>query len=237
MNIDRFISRIRTLRESAPTNSTGADIANFDKFLFPVDDDLITQDYQTPAELGLAKDEFLGVYPVMKLQLDKSSDGPSIDSMVDASKEFVNKMSENTRKNSVRSPLENIREIVRNLNEDRELRKLAAQERSAERKAEKDYRSKGRKVPEKKKGPKMSTTPRPKRDGKEYADHILSSPALKNMREDAPVNSVGNGAAVSLPPSVEPGVDLRRKNQRNWNPFFKDMARVVRRNSRKNGKS
>ena len=170
MNIDRFISRIRTLREAAPINSTGADIANFDKFLFPVDDDLITQDYQTPAELGLAKDEFLGVYPVMKLQLDKSSDGPSIDSMVDASKEFVDKMSENTRKNSVRSPLENIREIVRNLN------------------------------------------------------------------EDAPVNSVGNGAAVSLPPAVEPGVDMRRKKQRNWNPFFKDMARVMRRNDRKNGK-
>ena len=47
--------------------------------------------------------------------------------------------------------LENIIKIVRNLNEDRELRKLAAQERAAERKAEKDYRSKGRKVPEKKK--------------------------------------------------------------------------------------
>ena len=133
--------------------------------------------------------------------------------------------------------LENIIKIVRNLNEDRELRKLAAQERAVERKAEKDYRSKGKKVGEKKKGPKMSTTLRPKRDGKDYADHILSSPALKNMREDAPVNSVGNGAAVSLPPSVEPGVDLRRRKQRDWNPFFKDMARVMRRNSRKNGKS
>ena len=32
----------------------------------------------------------MGVYPVMKLQLNKSSDGPSIDSMVDASKEYMN---------------------------------------------------------------------------------------------------------------------------------------------------
>ena len=111
MNIDRFISRIRTLREAAPTNSTGADIANFDKFLFPVDDDLLTQDYQTPAELGLAKDEFLGVYPVMKLQLDKSSDGPSIDSMVDASKEYVNRMDNQNKK----SPVENVIDIIRSL--------------------------------------------------------------------------------------------------------------------------
>ena len=71
MNIDRFIFKF--LRESHPTNSVSNDkVANFDKFLFPVDDDLLTQDYQTPAEVGLAKDEFLGVYPVMKLQLDKS---------------------------------------------------------------------------------------------------------------------------------------------------------------------
>ena len=93
----KIISKINTLREAAPTNSTGSSIARFDKFLFPVDDDLLTQDYQTPAELGLAKDEFLGVYPVMKLALDKSSDGPSIDSMVDASKEYVNLMSDENK--------------------------------------------------------------------------------------------------------------------------------------------
>ena len=52
---------------------------------------------------------------------------------------------------------------------------------------------------------------------------------VRNLNEDAPVNSVGNGAAVSLPPAVEPGVDLRRKKSRNWNPFFKDMTRVMRR--------
>ena len=108
----RIISKVNNLREAAPTNSTGASVARFDKFLFPVDDDLLTQDYQTPAELGLAKDEFLGVYPVMKLALDKSSDGPSIDSMVDASKEYVNRM-DNQNKNS--SPVESVIDIIRSL--------------------------------------------------------------------------------------------------------------------------
>ena len=107
----KIISKINNLREAAPTNSTGASIARFDKFLFPVDDDLLTQDFQTPAELGLAKDEFLGVYPVMKLQLDKSSDGPSIDSMVDASKEYVNRMDNQNKK----SPVENVIDIIRSL--------------------------------------------------------------------------------------------------------------------------
>ena len=91
MNIDRFISNIKNLREAAPTNSVAnGGVQNFDKFLFPRDEDLLSQDYQTPAEVGDSKDDFLGVYPVMKLQLDKSSDGPSIDSMVDASKEYFN---------------------------------------------------------------------------------------------------------------------------------------------------
>ena len=103
----KIISKVRNINEGAPTNATGSSIANYNKFLFPVDDDLITQDYQTPAELGLAKDEFLGVYPVMKLQLDKSSDGPSIDSMVDASKEYVNRMDNHNKK----SPVENVIDI------------------------------------------------------------------------------------------------------------------------------
>ena len=107
----KIISKVRNINEGAPTNATGSSVANYDKFLFPIDDDLITQDYQTPAELGLAKDEFLGVYPVMKLQLDKSSDGPSIDSMVDASKEYVNRMDNQNKK----SPVENVIDIIRSL--------------------------------------------------------------------------------------------------------------------------
>ena len=99
------------LKEAAPTNSANADgqptgnpattagyganasspVAGFDKYFFPnVNDDLLSQGYQTPAEPGLNKWRFSNVYPVMKLELNKSSDGPSIDQMVDASKEFVN---------------------------------------------------------------------------------------------------------------------------------------------------
>tara|TARA_B100000287_G_scaffold392175_1_gene404372 strand:- start:489 stop:1007 length:519 start_codon:yes stop_codon:yes gene_type:complete len=119
MNIDRIISNIRNLREAAPTNNiTGGDIGMYKKFLFPRDEDLLTQDYQTPAEIGDSRDDWLGVYPVMKLALDKSSDGPSIDSMVDASKEYVNKMNQEQTQRSPRSPLENIMDIVRGLNED-----------------------------------------------------------------------------------------------------------------------
>ncbi len=114
----KIISKINNLREAAPTNSTGASIARFDKFLFPVDDDLLTQDFQTPAELGLAKDEFLGVYPVMKLALDKSSDGPSIDSMVDASKEYVNLMTDENKNRKAVNPLDSIISMIRNLRED-----------------------------------------------------------------------------------------------------------------------
>ncbi len=53
MNIDRFIFKFRNLRESHPFKSVSDDkVANFDKFLFPRDDDLLTQDYQTPSEVG-----------------------------------------------------------------------------------------------------------------------------------------------------------------------------------------
>ena len=114
----KIISKVRNINEGAPTNATGSSVVNYDKFLFPVDDDLITQDYQTPAELGLAKDEFLGVYPVMKLALDKSSDGPSIDSMVDASKEYVNLMTDENKNRKAVNPLDSIINMIRNLREE-----------------------------------------------------------------------------------------------------------------------
>ena len=96
------------IKEETPTNSvgtggytstatSGGPVAGFDKFFFPdVNDDLLDQGYQTPGESGLAKWRFSNVYRVMKLKLDKSSDGPSIDDMVDASKEFVNIEAERT---------------------------------------------------------------------------------------------------------------------------------------------
>jgi len=98
---------MKTLREflsEQPTNSVGANgyqrdatasgpVAGDDKKLFKGSDDLVTQDYQTPAEPGLAKWRFSNVYPVLKLAMNNSrGDGPSIDDMVAASKMFVDRM-------------------------------------------------------------------------------------------------------------------------------------------------
>tara|TARA_B100000902_G_scaffold2436_1_gene3074 strand:+ start:1889 stop:2404 length:516 start_codon:yes stop_codon:yes gene_type:complete len=70
--------------------------AGFDKKLFKGDEDLLSQDFQTAAEPGQNRyNTFSSVYPVMKVSLSNNmGDGPSIDSMVAASKEFVNKMDE-----------------------------------------------------------------------------------------------------------------------------------------------
>ena len=69
---------MKTLKDflsEQPTNSVGADgyqrdatasgpVAGDDKKLFKGSDDLVTQDYQTPAEPGLAKWRFSNVYPL-----------------------------------------------------------------------------------------------------------------------------------------------------------------------------
>ena len=76
----------------------GGPVAGFDKKLFqdPVDDDLLDQGFQTPGESGLAKWRFSNVYPVMKVTLDNNfGDGPSIDAMVDASKEYTDIIGQN----------------------------------------------------------------------------------------------------------------------------------------------
>jgi hypothetical protein len=41
------------------------------------------------------------------------------------------------------------------------------------------------------------------------------------------------GGLAGLPPE-EPPVDLRKGKRRNWNPFFKNLARVTRRSTKKN---
>ena len=101
MLIDRVIS---ILRETAPTNSGGnpqgfsqaandaGPVAGFDKKLFPSDMDLLDQGFQTAAETGENRyNTFSSVYPVMKVSLKNNmGDGPSIDSMVDASREYTN---------------------------------------------------------------------------------------------------------------------------------------------------
>ena len=59
---------------------------------------ILSQDFQTPAETGEDRyARFAAIYPVMKVSLDNNKgDGPSIDAMVAASNEFVNKMDANT---------------------------------------------------------------------------------------------------------------------------------------------
>ena len=50
------------------------------------------------------------------------------------------------------------------------------------------------------------------------------------LQEDAPTNSVGGGAiAGTSQAGDDPPVDLRKKKMRDWNPLFKDLARIQRR--------
>ena len=80
------------------TNITGSAVANYSPFLFPKDEDLLSQDYQTAAETGEDRyTRFAGVYPVMKVSLDSNlGDGPSVDQMVDASMKFTDIMDSRT---------------------------------------------------------------------------------------------------------------------------------------------
>ena len=93
------------LKEAAPTNSSGSDpagfssdatatgpVAGFDKRLFPIAaDDLLSQDYQTPGQPGLAKWRFSNIWPVEKLTM------AGIDAQVAASKEYTDIMDEQTQ--------------------------------------------------------------------------------------------------------------------------------------------
>ena len=103
MDIDRIISKVRNIKEEAPTNNVSSgNIASRDIMLFRRDDDTLDQDYQTPGQSGLAKWRFSNVYPVQKLSLS------DIDNMTDASKQYTNVMDDRR--------LENIKNIVRSLN-------------------------------------------------------------------------------------------------------------------------
>ena len=83
----------------AYTNSADAvgPFAGYDRRLFKnPNDDLLSQDFQTADETGQNRyNTFASVYPVMKVSLSNSQgDGPSIDQMVDASNQYVNKIDE-----------------------------------------------------------------------------------------------------------------------------------------------
>jgi len=126
MDIDKVIKKIRDIREAAPTNSSGANgfsnaansagpVAGYDKRLFGVTDDLLSQDYQTPDESGLAMYRFSNVYPVEKLS-EKDIDG-----MVNASKEYDRLVDEQRfgRRNDMKDKLQKVIDTIRSLKEDK----------------------------------------------------------------------------------------------------------------------
>ena len=124
MDIERFIKKIRDIREAAPTNSSGANgftnaagtgpVAGYDKRLFGVTDDLLSQDYQTPDESGLAMYRFSNVYPVEKLS------EKDIDNMVSASKEYDELVDEQRfgRRDYMKERLQKVIDTIRSLREE-----------------------------------------------------------------------------------------------------------------------
>ena len=126
MDIDKVIKKIRDIKEAAPTNSSGANgfsnaansagpVAGYDKRLFGVTNDLLSQDYQTPDESGLAMYRFSNVYPVEKLS-EKDIDG-----MVNASKEYDRLVDEQRfgRRNDMKDKLQKVIDTIRSLKEDK----------------------------------------------------------------------------------------------------------------------
>ena len=94
------------------TGSGGANVAGYDKRLFPAAIDDLSQDYQSPGQSGLAKWRFSNVWPVEKVtEVD-------IDNMVDASKEYM-KMSDNSNSDNLSSSrLDTIINMIRGLKEE-----------------------------------------------------------------------------------------------------------------------
>ncbi len=123
MDIDKIIKKIRDIREAAPTNSSGANgftnaagsgpRAGYDKRLFGVTNDLLSQDYQTPDESGLALYRFSNVYPVEKLS------EKDIDNMVSASKEYDELVDEQRfgRRDYMKEKLQRVIDNIRSLKE------------------------------------------------------------------------------------------------------------------------
>ena len=125
MDIDKVIKKIRDIREAAPTNSSGANgftndanpagpVAGYDKRLFGVTNDLLSQDYQTPGESGLARYRFSDVYPVEKVsEID-------VDDMVDASREYDKIVDEQRfgKRDYMKEKLQRVIDTIRSLKEE-----------------------------------------------------------------------------------------------------------------------
>ena len=89
-------------------------VAGFDKRLFGVTNDLLSQDYQTPDESGLALYRFSNVYPVEKLS------EKDVDDMVAASKEYDKLVDEQRfgRKDYMKEKLQRVIDTIRSLKEE-----------------------------------------------------------------------------------------------------------------------
>ena len=87
------MKKFRDFLKEQPTNVTGG-VAKFDKYLFPIDDDTLTQDYQTPYGLNY---RLSNIFPVEKLTLQ------DIDTMTGASKEYVNMQDESARQRTMKN--------------------------------------------------------------------------------------------------------------------------------------
>ena len=103
----RYHSHYQNLKEDLPANNTGSQgaiagfsaastgpVAGTSPKLFSRNDSLLDQDYQTPGQSGDAEWRFSNVYPVQRLT------DADVDSMVDASKEYINKVDNANNSNS-----------------------------------------------------------------------------------------------------------------------------------------
>ena len=96
------------------SQSATTPVAGFDKFLFPsVADDLLSQDYQTPGQSGLAKWRFSGVYPVQPLSMK------GIDSQVAASNRYTDIMDEQSQHRIRKNFREFIEEAAQRVEEEK----------------------------------------------------------------------------------------------------------------------
>ena len=124
MDIEKIIKKIRDIKEAAPTNSSGVNgftndanpagpVAGYDKRLFGVTNNLLSQDYQTPGESGLARYRFSDVYPVEKVS------EINVDDMVDASREYDKIVDEQRfgRRDYIKEKLQRVIDAFRSLKE------------------------------------------------------------------------------------------------------------------------
>jgi len=122
MNIDRFIKKY--LKEGSPTNNTGSSgtvaglsaastgaVTGIDQRLFSSQDDLLSQDYQTPFGLNY---RFSDIFPVAKLN------EKDVDDMVDASREYNRIVDEQRfgKRDDMKDKLQKIIDTVRGLKEE-----------------------------------------------------------------------------------------------------------------------